>query len=521
MPLPQKIRQFLNRQRELRSSRLLLNQVRGKTHNKDVAFVFSSRRQLSSPYRHGFHAKAYALIAFELSKRGYPCYFLFDDPVLNNFFPVLEHDGNRLSNSIVESVPRIDYFSRETDGTAPYPAIEIDDSEIRIHGIDFSPVIRCTLRTIQKRYNINKNDTEIIQLTKNMAQSCYILSEIFRNINSFATENNVRINLCGWESNYIPNGVFHYLSHNIPNSNVHYFDLNRSYIHYFGQHPRGANFICVANLTEKKIVDRKVVTREELETIHLEENQLSQYTSSIEKALNKHADLEPTSEKNEILSLIQSYRSMGKQIFVLHGHLFFDVGLDDTSPSFHDMGEWISDTIRFFRNREDLLLLKPHPVETVKGPRETMAAYAGSLLNNEKNIRVLDPLSFNVPELAKWMTCGIIWRSSVALELTYLRIPTIVAGRPRYNAVSLNYPRNKSDYFRMIRHASSLGVRDSQVHDVIRYLYFLEKHKSFQLRELCINGSWDRRNLMDYLRHGDEKLDLFVDHLLTETRPLT
>ena len=63
------------------------------------------------------------------------------------------------------------------------------------------------------------------------------------------------------------------------------------------------------------------------------------------------------------------------------------------------------------------------------------------------------------------------------MELTYLRVPCIVAGNPIYHAIPLHYPRNQSDYFNMIDSADDLEVTQEQEDDVTKYLYLLKnKH---------------------------------------------
>jgi len=92
-----------------------------------------------------------------------------------------------------------------------------------------------------------------------------------------------------------------------------------------------------------------------------------------------------------MINLITDYRSNGKNIFVLFGHLFYDVGVDDSSFSFPDMSTWIRETILYFKDSEDLLLLKPHPVETLKETDETLYSFAKPLISSD-NIRILNPL---------------------------------------------------------------------------------------------------------------------------------
>jgi len=116
------------------------------------------------------------------------------------------------------------------------------------------------------------------------------------------------------------------------------------------------------------------------------------------------------------------------------------------------------------------------------------------------------------------MSCGLIWRSSVAMELAFLRIPHIIAGDPIYKALDLNYAKNKEDYFRMIEQLDTIKVSDKQKMDVANYLYLLEnKH----LHVSCIKYDmelrdfyWDKKELKQYLKAGDEKIRSVVENML-------
>ena len=112
-------------------------------------------------------------------------------------------------------------------------------------------------------------------------------------------------------------------------TDIQYIDLNRAYVHYFGEHSRGANYISAANLTKKNVVDRKAVTEEELNSVVVKDKHIRKFSSSIEKALNKVFGEAEEGEKIETIEIMEKYRKSGKQIFILFGHLFYDVGIDN------------------------------------------------------------------------------------------------------------------------------------------------------------------------------------------------
>ena len=511
------LKKSYKQKREDNLSRTLLSELAHAIESCDTIFIFLCRRKINFKNKLSFHAKIYSLIGFELAKRGFTSYYLFEDNVIDSYFPELVLNGSVMSNSLSEDLPRADYSSKIISPPSFEWDIGIEDEKAIIDDIDFFPLIRCTLRTIKKQYNIDLIDSELKELSNKMLLSCDLLLSYFFKLREYADKERKKIRICGWESNYIPNGLFNKLcTERADGADIQYIDLNRAYVHYFGEHSRGANYISTANLTKKRVVDRKAVTEEELNSVNISEKNMDQFSSSIEKALNKVFGEEMKDEKIETIKLMEEYRSRGKHVYVLYGHLFYDVGTDDSSLSFPDMCEWLKETILFFKGRDDLLLLKPHPVETQKKTDETLFSFAKSLVSTD-NIRILNPLLFNVRELSSYMSCGLVWRSSVGLELTYLKVPCIIAGRPRYNVLNLNYPRDKKDYFSMIRNSDQITTTDEQIRDVIRYVYYLENKKSFRINPVESNGTWNKVQLLRYIKSGDTELERLVDEILQES----
>ena len=142
------------------------------------------------------------------------------------------------------------------------------------------------------------------------------------------------------------------------------------------------------------------------------------------------------------------------------------------------MCEWIIETIKYFRGKEDLLLLKPHPAEFLteqpkRTPNETLASF---LRDTElpENILLLDIHQFSIKDLSPFISCGLIWRSSVAMELTFLEMPCIIAGNPIYRILDLSYAKNQEHYFNMIEQSHLTTVAEEQQLDIGTYLSMLD-----------------------------------------------
>ena len=179
------------------------------------------------------------------------------------------------------------------------------------------------------------------------------------------------------------------------------------------------------------------------------------------------------------------------------------------------------ETVRYFSSKEDLLILKPHPAEfeidqPQKAPDETLASF---LSNTELpgNILLLDQHQFTVKDLSPFISCGLIWRSSVAMELIFLGIPCLIAGNPIYRVLDLQYAKGRDHYFNMIEQSHRIRTTEQNKRDVAAYLYLL---KGKHVRVDCISYTklkkfhWNIKALRKNLRDGDEKIKMIVDNML-------
>jgi DNA invertase Pin-like site-specific DNA recombinase len=104
------------------------------------------------------------------------------------------------------------------------------------------------------------------------------------------------------------------------------------------------------------------------------------------------------------------------------------------------------------------------------------------------------------------------------MELTFLKIPCIIAGNPPYTALNLNYAGNKEQYFHMIAQAHTLQVTDEQKIEAAKYLYLLE-NKHVNINCIAYNKNlkkfhWDRKALKRYLNEGNREIESVVDNML-------
>jgi hypothetical protein len=470
-----------------------------------------------------FHEMLYTLIAHEISYRGIPCYFLYVNDLINSYFPKLKIHNHEVSNTLYVERRKVSIKGNTKFGDEHKWKIDIENKIIETGGIDFFALIKSNLTALQRRYNIDVSIETTNEMIPELVETCGLLLNYFKLLKKYALEKNIGIRIIGWEPLYIPNSILKMLCDKYSeNRDIEFIDVGRGYKHYFGYHFKDC-FISVANCTRHKVIDRLVITDEEFNDFNDSELELDELNSSVQKALTKRNTDPSMEKKDEVIDLLKEYRERKKRIFVLFAHLFYDTPIFDHSPSFQDMCEWIVETINFFRESDDVLLLKPHPSEIQpehpeKKPQETLATYISDEVLSD-NIILLHPKMLSLNEISGYITCGLVWRSSVALELGFLRIPSIIAGNPHYRIVNLHYAKSKEHYFYLIENAHLIEISKQQAHDTAKYIYMLENEKlihvdAIEYDKVKERYFWKRSAVDDCIRRKDANVRKIADMIL-------
>jgi len=511
--------------------------------SRDKLFIFGHRTN-------SYYLNLYTLVAHALSKKGYPSCFLFRDCMVDRYFPTMENmtekidlsnlltirsfeigsyfpkliiDGKEISNSLIEEVSKL----KITDGTDRRLHYEWDidfkNELAEVKDVNFFHLIENTLRTVYKRYNIDFRNKQVFMISKEMIKSCDLLLQYFFMLKKYSAEKNVKIRIDGWEGDYIPNGIFRVLCNSFSKDReIEYISLARGYGHYFGHHHHESN-IAISNLTHSGMKNRLVVTNKELKSL-AKRYDVDVTFSEINKIIKKPVIKGLKTKQQKIVDLIEEHKASGKNVFVLFTHLFYDTPIDDSSAAFEDMCDWILETIKFFKKKDDFLLLKPHPAEVRPDnpqlePSETLSSFIkDNNVNLSDNILLLKPRLFGLNEIVSFIDCGLVWRSSVAIELPVYNVSSIIAGSPSYEILDFNYAKDKKDYFNMIENVKKLNVTKDLKLNAARYILALKnKHKYIQsiAHNKKIKRNYLEKRFLDrYLKYGDKNIDFLVNELL-------
>jgi hypothetical protein len=448
--------------------------------------------------------------------------FQYRNDLWNPYAPRVDLDGYEISNSFI-SENRFCIKSFHEENFYFKWTVDIENKIIETEGINFFPYINNTLRTAQKRYNVFFIEQDNRPSYHDLIKTCDLLLKHFLFLKSYAQKYQKKIRFIAFESEYVPNGILRMLCDLYSSKrDIEYIEMGRGYKYYFGQHHPKESFIHYANLTRTGAETGLAITEQEWAGKDDKDVDFPELFKPISNALTNKTYYEIPKSQEEVIKTIKNYRTRGKNVFVLFSHVFYDTPINDESEAFTGMCEWIIETVKYFHGKEDLLLLKPHPAEFLaeqpqRTPNETLASFLGDTELAE-NILLLGIHQFSIKNLSPFISCGLIWRSSVAMELTFLGIPCIIAGNPLYKVLDLNYAESKKHYFNMIEQVHLLDVSEKQKEDVATYLYMLDR-KHVQIEHISYNKikkfHWNIDALKKYLKCGDEKLQSIVQNILT------
>lgn len=142
------------------------------------------------------------------------------------------------------------------------------------------------------------------------------------------------------------------------------------------------------------------------------------------------------------------------------------------------MTQWIKKTVEYFKGRKDILVLKPHPMEGQRNPNQTLESFV-TPLGLEDNMILLPPEALPLTKLVPYSSCGLIWRTTGALELILQNVPCNICGFAEYHFLDLPFSTTEETYFDAIDDITPLRVTQSMKEEAMYCLSDLsESHIS-------------------------------------------
>jgi len=210
-------------------------------------------------------------------------------------------------------------------------------------------------------------------------------------------------------------------------------------------------------------------------------------------------------------------------------NVFWDAQLHYKANAFHDMLDWLLQTIEYFKTRPDLqLAIRIHPAE-VRGAIPSRQPLVGEI---KKAYSVLPENIFLIPpesQVSTYVLCEnsdsvIIYGTKTGLELTAMGIPVIVAGEAWIRNKGLTLDATSPEtYFALLdklplnRRLDAGTIRRGRKY---AFHFFFRRFIPVEFIEPCSNGvPYEIRidGLKDLLPGKDIGLDVICDGILKGT----
>jgi hypothetical protein len=179
-------------------------------------------------------------------------------------------------------------------------------------------------------------------------------------------------------------------------------------------------------------------------------------------------------------------------------NILWDAQVFYRSNAFPSMLDWIAETIRYFGGRENLqLVVRVHPAE-VQNPlksRQTVIAELGRLFPRlPSNVHVIPPdAKVNSYALARHSNAAIIYGTKMGVELSYMGIPTIVAGESwaRNKGITLD-ASSREEYFALLDKLPLAGGLDAETKQrAAKYAFHFFFRRTIPFEFFAVHkGSW-------------------------------
>lgn len=181
---------------------------------------------------------------------------------------------------------------------------------------------------------------------------------------------------------------------------------------------------------------------------------------------------------------------------VLFTNLNFDTSVLDRNPLFDSMLDWIISVIEFWtiNNIEKTLVIRIHPGELklVTASKDFVGEKVYEKVKDNKNIILYDANEkVDSYSLIERMNFGLVYSSTIGLEIAYMNKPCLIAGDPFYKSQPfVTAVKSKSSYFETLNEFLNKDYKLNIIRDdVLRFVYFIYFKRTKRLTGIRMDHS--------------------------------
>ena len=211
---------------------------------------------------------------------------------------------------------------------------------------------------------------------------------------------------------------------------------------------------------------------------------------------------------------------IGKKFVVLFTNLNFDTAVIGRNPVFDSMYQWIDEVIEYWIEHkvEETLVIRVHPAEIklITYSEDFVAPRIAEKVKNASNIVVFEPLD-NVDSytLIENMKFGLVYSSTIGLEIPYYGKPCLIAGEAFYRDLSfVSFQNSKEKYFDELHYMlNKTTYTQIDKVELLKYIYFIYFICVKRLKGI----SMDHANHINHFNFSDiDELSLMNNEVFVE-----
>ena len=218
-----------------------------------------------------------------------------------------------------------------------------------------------------------------------------------------------------------------------------------------------------------------------------------------------------------------------KDFFVLFTNLNFDTAVLGRNPIFNSMKDWIEQIIDFWieKKPKQLLVIRVHPAEAklLKPTNDFIGIYLKEIYNKIENANIKiygahDKVSSY--ELIKFMKAGLVYSSTIGIEIAYNNKPCLIAGDAFYKDQDFVLcSANKNNYFQLL---TSLLSNDFEKKiskaELLKFVYFIYFNRVKRLKGINIDhakhiNSFSFDSIEELIHLNNDVFTEFENEILT------
>lgn len=201
-----------------------------------------------------------------------------------------------------------------------------------------------------------------------------------------------------------------------------------------------------------------------------------------------------------------------KKLVGVFPNIPWDGQVTGKATGFFPFREWLKTTIEYFAKRDDaVLVIRSHPAEVLRGisaGTETTATMLKEMFPKlPDNVILLDPKhKINSYTLGENSDFGIVFSSTVALELTYMKVPIILCGCPPFRNKNIAFDIPSKDGYASVLDKAMRGelvVDDTRIERLLKYIHYYFFQRTMPQTLMDIKDTLPQR----YLFNSEKELN--------------